>query len=352
MSRHTHLVGAWPGRSAAHAMETALSRLGPHLCRLSDGETGHRRLWIQPTQEAFRANPDVEANPDSDWSTYSDRPRFRLRAGHRLRPEHVHLGYLYAFEDSYPQFQVLRERYGRPDIPFQVGIPSPYDIALRAFGAQAGAFDGETHRAVEAATAAQIAQIAQAAGRDVVFQFEMIAPILDVSTASAGERESVAARMAGEHARLAAAAPEGTRFGMHLCVGDFNHKAQLHLGDVGPWVALANAIGAAWPDGRSLDYVHAPFAGADIPPTFDADFYAPLADLALPEGVEFVAGFVHESLDLPAHVELLERIERLVGGEVGVAAACGLGRRPDEAQAWDAMDKAVALIGEGDLAAR
>ena len=39
-------------------------------------------------------------------------------------------------------------------------------------------------------------------------------------------------------------------------------------------------------------------------------------------------------------------IERFARRQVDVAAACGLGRRPDPAQAWDAMDKAVALIDE------
>jgi hypothetical protein len=37
-------------------------------------------------------------------------------------------------------------------------------------------------------------------------------------------------------------------------------------------------------------------------------------------------------------------IESHVGREVDVAAACGLGRRPDVAQAWDAMEKALVLV--------
>ncbi|QIS20346.1 hypothetical protein [Nocardia terpenica] len=41
---------------------------------------------------------------------------------------------------------------------------------------------------------------------------------------------------------------------------------------------------------------------------------------------------------------LLGMIEGFARREVDVAAACGLGRRPDPEQAWDAMDKAIALI--------
>ena len=60
MARRTHLVGAWPGRGPEHAMEQALTRLAPHLDRLTDGETGDRHLWVTPILEKFRANPDVE----------------------------------------------------------------------------------------------------------------------------------------------------------------------------------------------------------------------------------------------------------------------------------------------------
>jgi hypothetical protein len=46
MGRRAHLVGSIPGTSATEAMEAALSRLGPHLLTLSDGETGLRAWWI------------------------------------------------------------------------------------------------------------------------------------------------------------------------------------------------------------------------------------------------------------------------------------------------------------------
>ena len=64
----------------------------------------------------------------------------------------------------------------------------------------------------------------------------------------------------------------------------------------------------------------------------------------LPPSVRFVAGCIHESLSHERQVELLRLIESQVGHEVDVAAACGLGRRPEEWQAWDAMDKARMLV--------
>ena len=139
-------------------------------------------------------------------------------------------------------------------------------------------------------------------------------------------------------------APEGTRFGFHLCLGDFHHKAFGNMRDARPLVLLANAVAANFPAGRVLEFVHAPFAAAAEPPIEDEAFYEPLRDLRLPDDVRFIAGFLHESLDLDAHQHLLARIESHVGREVDVAAACGLGRRPTPEESFEAMREAAALI--------
>ena len=55
----------------------------------------------------------------------------------------------------------------------------------------------------------------------------------------------------------AATASEGSRFGLHLCLGDMNHRALGRLPDASPLVLLATAVAARWPDGRHLHYVHA-----------------------------------------------------------------------------------------------
>ena len=120
--------------------------------------------------------------------------------------------------------------------------------------------------------------------------------------------------MAAGRADLVRRAPDGTRFGFHLCEGDFHHKAFGKMRDARPLVPLANAVAAAFPTGRVPAFVHAPFAAAVDPPIEDeAAFYEPLRDLRLPDDVRFIAGFLHESLDLGAHQELLARIESLTG---------------------------------------
>jgi hypothetical protein len=343
MSRKTHLVGAWPGRGPEHAMEVALTNLGPHLNSMSDGETGDRALWVTASMDALRANPDLETVHDGGWTDYNDLAQWKIKDGQKMSAGNVRLPYARAFDASFTPFKELRERFGRPDLRFQVGIPLPGDIALYSFGE--GIFvDPEPVEAFTEATLREIREIAEIGGDDVVFQLETCLALVAVAQAPDEEQAAVATQMAKYLTDIAAGSPEGTRFGIHICLGDFHHKAIATMRDIRPVVLVANAVVEGWPQGRILEFVHAPFAAANEPPVEGDAFYAPLADLALPEDTRFIAGFIHESLELDAHRELLDRIEGLLGRQVDIAAACGLGRRPSEDEAWDAMQKSVALI--------
>src|SRR5215831_18268735 len=301
MTRKTHLVGSWPGDFGVHAMETALTKLAPHLLRMSDGETGDRSEWIRPTLEWLRANPDVERVAESKTS----QDEFAL---------------------------------------FQVGIPAPFDLAVIAFGANAARDDESLTQAFTRRTLDLVRQIRAEAGDDVIFQIETVIGLVSVARAPAAAQPAVAQRMASELLKLPAAAETGTRFGAHICLGDYHHKATSEAADARPLVLLANALTQSWPAGRPFDYIHVPFAAADEPPSFDEGWYAPLRELALPEGVRLVAGFIHEAVDVDRLADLLATVEGFAGREVDVAATCGLGRRPSPNEAWDAMEKAVALV--------
>jgi hypothetical protein len=343
MTRRAHLVGAWPGRDPEHAMETALTHLAPHLDRMTDGETGDRHLWITPAIDTFRVNPDVEMIHDGEWTDYDDTALWKVKDGVTMNPDNIGLRYALAFQGSYPAFQALRRRFDRDDLRFQVGIPAPIDVAIYTFGEAAFA-DPQILDASTSATTREIAAIGELGGEDVVFQIETVVALVAVAQAADGEQREAAARMAQTIADVARRSPERTSFGIHLCLGDFHHKAYGNMRDVRPIVLLANALAEAWPAGRQLVYVHAPFAAAAEPPIPEESFYEPLAELALPDDVRFIAGFLHESLDLAAHRELLARIERLTGREVDVSSACGLGRRPSAEEAFQAMRDAAELI--------
>ena len=64
----------------------------------------------------------------------------------------------------------------------------------------------------------------------------------------------------------------------------------------------------------------------------DRSHYEPLADIDLPEGARFIAGFIHEGRTVEELISIRDTIEGVMGHPVDVAASCGLGRR-DEARA-------------------
>ena len=351
MGRKAHLVGSIPGTNATEAMEAALGRLGPYLLTLSDGETGQRAWWIGACIQNMGGNPDVELSGGGqhNFASYDDVPQYRLREGASLSAANVEacLPYEQAFTASFPVFRDLRAKHGRPDLPFQVGIPGQLDLSVDTFGFDVG-FEPRYYQPSLEATVSQVAKIAAAGGNDVVFQIETPAALIAVASGDDAAAGPTAQQVAAMTAQLPAAVPAGTRFGVHLCLGDLNHRSMVGMRDITPAVLVANAVAAAWPADRTLEFIHVPFAAAEEPPSFDPAWYAPLTSLNIPDSVRFVAGCIHESLSSGKQVELLRLIESHIGREVDVAAACGLGRRPDVSQAWDAMEKALLLVDAPD----
>jgi hypothetical protein len=343
MARATHLVGTVPVATTAEALDLATTHLGESLRWLPDGETGPRFNWVATIIDGLRSHPDLEIARDGDWSDYDRTPRFRIRKGHKLRGYKLDFGHVEWFRDSLPHFREARERLGKPDLAFQVGIPGPFDMAGLVLG-PAGAL---LHRGpFHEATVAEIRAIFAEGEGDVVFQIEVPFELVFVAQAPGPVRPLMARLLAATVTAVARDAPAGARFGIHLCLGDLKHKALAEMRDMDPVVALANAIVAGWPDGRTLEFVHAPFSGASQPPPTDPSYYAPLRNLRLPGRTRFVAGFVFEHQPLDEQRRVLGLIESAYGRDVDVSAACGLGRRSVE-EAVASMKQAKALAAAG-----
>lgn len=327
-SRQVHLVGSIPATSTRDALRLVLDSVGDRVGdRLPDGETGDRGNWIGRLIEGLREHPDLEVVRDGDWSDYESTPVFRVKSGHRFTS--VELDYYDAFTGSWPHFLEARTRLGRNDLALQVGIPGPIDIAFAAFGFNP--LRGFRNTApFEDATVAEIERIHSEVGAVVVYQVEI--PIeLEVATRIPKMLRSPGVRwLARRILRVVEQSPDSTRWGFHLCVGDMNNRAFSRLEDAAPAVELANALADQFPGGRHLEFIHMPFAHGSQPPSVEASFYAPLSRLRLPDGVRFVAGFVHEAQPLEAQHRVRYLIEDQIGHAVDVAAACGLGRRDRE----------------------
>lgn len=321
-------MGSLPGPDPATAIATALDTLGPFLRTLPDGETGDRRNWVISIVDGLRDHPDLELAKPGDWSDYDKTPVMKVRRGRQLFGANLDFGHVAAVTESFPVFQQAVMSAGRGDLAFQEGVPGDFDLAMFTLG-PVGAL--RHRRAFTEATLTEIRRVGDITGRTTLFQIEVPVELVLLAKAPPAARPALAALLARNVTRLAAAAPEGTRFGVHLCLGDMNNRAFGTMTDVSPLVLLANAIVSGWPDGRQLDLLHAPFAAADQPATVDPSFYAPLARLQVPTGVRFAAGFAHESQPLVDQLTIRSIIDEHLGREVTIAAACGLGRRDEDA---------------------
>ncbi|SDM23982.1 hypothetical protein [Allokutzneria albata] len=341
--RAVHYVGSLPGEDAGSAMSGALATSGPKLRTLADGETGERNRWIVNFVDSLDGHPDLEMLAKGTWSSYKDIPKYRIRKGRALTGDALNLTYVDEFRRSYPVFKKLREEHRHEGLRYQVGVPGPLDLAMFVFG-PIGPF--KHVEPFHDATVREIRQIHAEAGDDVLFQIEVPVELVFMTKAPKLVHGLLSRWLAKKVVAVAAGAPEGTSFGVHLCLGDLNNKALGKMKSAAPLVTLSNAIAAAWPAGRKLEYVHAPLAMGDLPPSPDESYYRALSKLALPPGCRFIAGLAHENQDLDTQRRLLALVERLVNDSVDIACACGLGRRTAD-QAAKAMARCNELAQTG-----
>ncbi|GIE78555.1 hypothetical protein Aph02nite_45050 [Actinoplanes philippinensis] len=336
-TRRAHLVGSFPADDAAEAMRIAATRLGADLDYLPDGETGDRRSWITTIIDGFRHHPALDLVRTGDWSSYQATPRYRVRRGGQLTAETIDLGIAAAAEASLPAYHAQRATTGGPR--FQVGVPGALDLAMFTFG-PAGMLRYADRFA--GALAREMREVHATTGGDVLFQIEIPVELILLTRMPAPARKPLARWLATRVTALALAAPAGAEFGVHLCLGDLNHRALGALKDAGPVVDLANALAARWPADRPLRYLHGPLAAADNPPADDPAFYRPLRDLSL-GGARFVAGYAHEKQDLHTQQRIRGYVEDALGAPADVSTSCGLGRR-DQPSAVAALDRIKELL--------
>ncbi|WP_432937356.1 hypothetical protein ACQPXM_24910 [Kribbella sp. CA-253562] len=332
-----HFVGSMPQfDDARSALRWQLTTLAGSVRRLSGGETGDRLLWFVPLVKDIKRLPQVRTIQNGDWTGYRDIDVLRVRRRARFTRQDIPLRMAEFAREELGVLDSLDNPHG---LPLQVGVPGYLDMALYTFGPMGLLRYG---RMFLGAVAGQIAELQAEAGDRIVFQLEVPAALIAVAAAPPPLRPAMAALMAHLVTRQVARAPEGSRFGVHLCLGDLGHQALLQLADTDPLVRLTNALVRHWPDGRSLEFVHLPMSGADQPPVVSPDFFDPLRRLRVPPDVPVVAGIAHEDQGLDEQLTVRRLVETALGRRVDIATACGLGRRSPQA-ARRAVDAMLAL---------
>lgn len=334
-TRKVLLVGSLPFENEEDAMRRSLDRLGAKLYAAPDGEIGEktpqfpkgrRAAWVVNQMNlcaADSANWDVkkaaqtnEAGFPKDYDTVP-----QLRPKHSPAEMHKYLNFKYDeyFKESYAIFKRLRSERGLDDLKFQVGIPTGLGITFGMLGPINGL---RYANAFNRRIAEETNRILEMAGDDVIIQVEVPAE-LAMAYRAPGFLMGFAQR--GIFYLLDLIKPAS--IGVHLCLGDLNNKALTKVPSLKRMVAFSNRLVKKWPQKHQLLYMHYPLAEAAEPPPLDAAYYAPLKDIYLPDGVDFVAGFVHEKRNDDEHTKILGHIEGALQNQVGIACSCGLGRR-------------------------
>ncbi|MEV6257047.1 hypothetical protein [Nocardia sp. NPDC051911] len=321
--RGVHLCGSVPLADAETVFTEAARRIGKHLKRIPDGETGVRDNWVVWQLPKMQAHPDLETIPPPS-PEYGPSERVRPKPGvDAASIDFGPLGYAEAALESWRVFHRLREDGTIPaGIRFQVSLPTP----IAVIGAFVAGPQGELERRYEARLLDELAVILGtipaedlAVQWDAAVEFAIFEGVFPSWFGSdyPTQLEEVGRRLV----RLGGAVPESVDLGYHLCYGDFGHRHFAEPADTGKLAAVAGRILGGLE--RRVDWIHLPVPRSRT----DADYFKPLADLVLPSGTDLHLGLVHAT---DGRAGALARIEaaRSVVGEFGIATECGMGRRP------------------------
>lgn len=323
MPRRVHLVGTCPAQSTAAAMTLMHHRVGNRLRSIPSGEVDDLD-WIVPTIQRREHHPDLRVLKHFKWDTPTLKPWdgaiMAPRRGADLTSA-LALDYADKAAAALPVWRRMDT-----EAAFQVGIPGPFDLAAFTFGPGALHFyDYEANAALD-----EIRIITAMEPQQVIYQLEIPLETFLVAKTPGRLQPKIAARLARCIGAFIDATPSGSRWIVHLCVGDPHGKPLVTLPDVSPLVILANALDQAWPHRtHTLDAIHFPFASGTMSAPTGLQFYGPLVGLNISNLTHCLAGLVTLGADGHGQRCALDTIENLTGQPWGISTPCGLGRRPD-----------------------
>jgi hypothetical protein len=317
--RGAHLVGSVALDDARAVFRLTSQKLGSHLRRVPDGETGPRSHWINWQSEVFESMPAFDSEEVD--AGYVRRKKFRLRRG--LRSQDIcfpPLGYSKAALASYEIFERMRlSGEIAPHLRFLICLPTPL-APVSAFIFTQSYIEVEAH--YERRLMAELDEIIAAIPNerlaiqwDVAYELAILEGVM--GSAFADPEAEILDRLV----RIADRVPPAIELGYHFCYGDFGHRHFKEPQDAGKLVKLADQV--AMRVGRPLNWIHFPVPRQ----RFDDDYYLPLAALTLRPETELYLGLVHFTDGAQGTMRRIETASRHCRS-FGLATECGLGRRP------------------------
>jgi hypothetical protein len=327
-----HLVGSINLPDAQTVMRTVSGAVGDYLERIPDGEVGERFHWVLFQIERILAAEGIGRVGEKpiELAGFDVRP---LRVLEGVDPHTIQLpslGYADAAISSWETFQRLEEEgVIAGETRFQVSLPTPVGVIgsfVRADDRAAlepiyrDALYREIDRILEVVPADRLA-----IQWDNAVEFSLIELEHD-NQAPAGKKSWFGDLWSGLVERTvenSKRVPERVQMGYHLCYGDVGEKHFIEPRDAANLTRFANEILTNVP--RRVDWVHLP-----VPIERDDEaYFAPLADLKLPEETQLYLGLMHRE-DLEEGARRRVAAAKPFAPRFGVATECGFGRSPRE----------------------
>jgi len=324
--RNVLLTGSVPLPDAAAVMTVASQVLGSRLKRIPDGETGVRSKFITFQAPILGGAPQFateKLGPQSEWGPNGELPPkiIKLNPSASGTPSYGPLGYAAAAMESYATFGRLKaEGKIGAGTRFQVGLPTPMGVIATFMPEDAQRVAEPPY---ESRMFAEIDEICRAVpASELTLQWDIPIEVAVWEGSATAYFPDAKRGMVERLVRLMRRAPQGVEQGLHVCYGDISHK-HFKEPDATVVAALVKAVVAAY--GRPVDYVHLPVPHHWTEPRY----FAPLADLSPSLTREIYLGLVHRSDGVAGAKRRIAAANAHLPS-FGVAAACGLGRRPPE----------------------
>ena len=343
-----HLVGSVPLPDTETVFRTVSDAWGPHLRRVSDGETGRRGRWIWFQREMLEQHPAMEPDPDEppyalyqwDGQLLRETSYIRFRPGVDPAAVDFPTGYAEAALESFDLYARLQDDGVVPgDARFQVSLPTPMATAyMYVSPASRDAYIPAYERSLLAA----VDEILASTAHDrLSIQWDVCQEVLLFEDYFPHRPADYKAQVFAELGRLGNAVPETVDLGYHLCYGSPRDEHLVMPRDMGILVEIANGI----VDGmnRRVDFIHMPVPQDRT----DVEYFLPLEGRRLPVETELILGLIHHD-DKAGDRARIDAARAFVDS-FGVASECGWGRT-DPARVPGLLDshrRAVEYINAG-----
>lgn len=329
--RDVHLVGSVPLGSAEEVFRTVSGIMGGRIGAIPDGETGHRRNWINFQYLILARNPALEFDgPPVDLDAVlherdgqgADYVFTKLRLREGASPGDVVIGELGYADHALRSYSLFKELKRQGVIGararFQVSLPTPL-APMAVFITPRNLF--QIYPAYAAALRREVETIlAVIPHEELAVQWDVAVEIAlweGVFPRPPGDWKVM---LLGQLAQLAGYVPAAVRMGYHLCYGDRGHKHFIEPRDTQNLVEVANGLAERL--SRPLHFLHLP-----VPRNREDDaYFAPLSGLKLHEGTRVFLGLVHFTDGVEGAHRRIAAAGRVLA-DFGIGTECGLGRR-------------------------